>query len=104
MMLDARDRTEEFFRTLRANLVAAHPDRIRDVFPEWFEDKQPEAAFAGAVKSDGTIDPTKVDESKLTWSVPPDEATNRELERWIAEHMNGTVSAGDLDQAGGDWE
>lgn len=88
MLLDRRHDAQQFVEDLRARMAANRPERIRDLFPEWF-DPAP------------GVDVDEVDDSQVEWSVPPEDQ-REELDRWIASRGTGTVSAREL-AGGGEW-
>lgn len=94
MLADRRDRSQQFFDDLRARVVAAHPERMHDIFPEWRSIEELERAAYG----DG--DPDSVDDSRIEWRVPQTAAEHAEVERWLAEHMAGTITAAALPDGG----
>lgn len=100
MMLDARDRNEDWLLDFKAQMAAAHPQLMNDLFPP--------DPFASARLADGDYDPDKIDQidpADLEWSVPETATEREDLDRWIQEHMSGTVSADALgDSEGGDWQ
>ncbi len=89
LLLDRREDARRFVEDLRARLAANRPDRIRDLFPEWFPDPAP------------PVDPLDADPAEVEWSVPPE--TERDaLDRWIAAR-SGVVTAQELAPAVGEW-
>ncbi len=85
MMLDRRQDAHRFVEDLRSRLAAAHPDRIRTLFPEWFPAEED--------------DPLEAAPDQVEWSVPP-EAARDELDRWIAANSSGVVRAVDVEPGG----
>jgi hypothetical protein len=90
-IMDQRDDDD-----LRSRVVAAHPDSARYVFPEWFSG----SVFEEAAKPDGTYDIDKIDPRQIEWTVPTSKEEAAELDRWIAERSQGTVTGKDLSEGG----
>jgi hypothetical protein len=80
MLLDRRQSAQQFVEDLRARMAANRPERIRDLFPEWFGE-------------DPVTD--EVDDAQVEWSVPPKDQ-REELDRWIAARSSGTVTGREL--------
>jgi hypothetical protein len=89
MLLDRREEARRFVEDLRARLAANRPDRIRDLFPEWFPPTGPPA------------DALDADPAGVEWSVPP-VAERDSLDQWIAAR-NGVVTARELAPVAGEW-
>ncbi len=79
MLLDRRHDAQQFVEDLRARMAANRPERIRDLFPEWFG-------------PDESVDPTDLDDSQVEWPVPAEDQ-REEADRWIAARSAGTVTA-----------
>lgn len=100
-MLSIIDRREDAVRyadDMKSRMVAAHPQSAKHVFPEWFEG----SVFDEAAKPDGTYDIDRVDPSQIDWAVPTSKEEAAELDRWIAQHSHGVITARDLEE-GGEW-
>lgn len=100
MMLDAAERNEQWVLDFRTQLAATHPQFLKDLFPD------PNAAYEAGRTKDGEYDIDRIDAAELEWSVPDSPAEKEDLDRWIRDHMQGTVSAADLstDEDGGGWQ
>lgn len=87
MLLDRQHDAHRFVEELRSRLAAQRPDRIRDLFPEWFP-AGPEAE-----------DPLDVDGSAVQWSTPPVEQRD-DLDSWIAARSAGVITAREIAENG----
>lgn len=99
MMVDEKDRAARFWDDLRSRIAAAHPDKLRDLFPEWHQQTPEERAYG--IGPDGRPDIDQMDDSAVEWRVPETEAERRDLEQWLIENTVGTVTATEL---GGEWQ
>lgn len=103
MVMEARANADDFVRSLKASLAAAHPHNFPTLFPEWFKSKKTaEEIDAKATQADGTRDIDAIDDSEVDWATPGTEFENAELESFIAQALasSHTVSATDLEEGG----
>lgn len=102
LMVDARERSQGFFDDLRSRMVAARPERVHEIFPEWRDAAEVERAAYG-LDEHGEADVDRMDDSLVQWRVPASTAERADLDRWLAEHATGTATAAELAAPGGEW-
>lgn len=89
MILDEKQKAQDYYDNLRAISVAVHPETAPLHFPQWFKDK-PQLAKQTE----------EVNEENIEWSVPRSEAEHLEIENWIASKTSGVVTGAELLEGG----
>lgn len=93
-MLDEVEKEQERLDRLKG-LVASSttvPERLRRLFPDYFEDDPYEAAK----QDDGTYDIDQVDPTEVEWSGPASMEDDEALSAWINEHQQGSFTGADF--------
>jgi len=86
LVLDERELQRRQVFDLRSRLVAAHPEHASEIFPDWFVKK--------IDKEEAKRDP------ELEWSLPASQQEADELDAWVREHQQMTMTGEDL----GEWQ
>lgn len=87
MALDQKQKSDDFYDTLRAMIVGSHPHKIYDIFKEW---KKPDED-----------EPAQDTEEETPVSLPSSEAEHRAIEDLMRELRTGVVTAEQIDKSGG---
>lgn len=86
LILERRERVEGQVFDLRSRLAAANPSAASDIFPEWFVKEVKPAE-----------DESKKDEEPaIEWSIPTSQEEVDDLDAWVREHQQMTVTGEDL--------
>lgn len=101
LLADTRESTDTYVRNFKARMVAAHPEKMQELFPEYFRDAKAkgEAAFEDAYDESGEFDVDRVDDSLVEWRAPVGEEEHEAVERLLREAMEkagGTITAREL--------
>lgn len=90
LFADAKQKAQEQGLRFRADLAAAHPELLTDLFPDWFrkvEDEKPAPAEDARLED-------------IEWGVPTSEDEAQSIEDFLAATMRGTVTADELEEGG----
>lgn len=85
LVLDAREDAQRKVWDLRSRIAGAHPDKISEVFPEWFP-KKPE---------DGEEEKPKAD-NEYEWRIPESQNEVDDIDAWVREHHRMTITSDEM--------
>lgn len=100
MMLDAKQRSQDWLDRLRVAILSDHLDMQDQLFPEWVKARaERKAAEPQPAQPTGIAD-IDLAAGQVDWQTPASDAEKQALEEWI-NNRSGQVSGAVLN--GGEW-